>query len=154
STQRSEVSKTSLRGFLFVLSVFCGGAFSNAHAQLQRIKADLTPVLEADGAHAGDVVRGALSVSLPDGFHVQSNKPRDPLLIATELAIQAPDGVTVKELVFPAPVDLKQQGADQPLAVFERSFAVGVQFTVAPSTPTGTLRVPARLHYQACNDTT
>jgi len=148
------VSKTSLRGFLFVLSVFCGGAFSNAHAQLQRIKADLTPVLEADGAHAGDVVRGALSVSLPDGFHVQSNKPRDPLLIATELAIEAPDGVTVKELVFPAPVDLKQQGADQPLAVFERSFAVGVQFTVAPSTPTGTLRVPARLHYQACNDTT
>ena len=39
---------------------------------------------------------------LPDGFHVQSNKPRDPLLIPTELTVDAPAGVTVEEVVFPA----------------------------------------------------
>jgi thiol:disulfide interchange protein len=137
---------------LCVLCVLCGGEF--AQAQLQRIKADLTPVLSTTGVHAGDTVRAALAVKLPEGFHVQSNKPRDPSLIATELTIDAPDGVAVKEVVFPAPVDLKQQGADQPLAVFERDFAVGVQLAVAPNVAVGTIKVPARLRYQACNDTT
>jgi thioredoxin:protein disulfide reductase len=104
--------------------------------------------------HAGDVVRGALAVSLPEGFHVQSNKPRDPSLIATELSVDTPAGVSTKEIVFPAPVDLKQQGADQPLAVFERRFAIGVQLAVAPGVSQGAIKVPVRLHYQACNDTT
>ena len=35
-------------------------------------------------------------VSLPEGLHTQSNKPRDPLLIPTELTIDAPAGVTVE----------------------------------------------------------
>ncbi|HUK36225.1 MAG TPA: thioredoxin family protein [Vicinamibacterales bacterium] len=112
------------------------------------------PLVGADGVHAGDTVRTALTVTLPDGFHVQSNKPRDPLLIATQLTVDAPDGVTVKEIVFPAPIDLRQQNADQPLAVFQRSFAIGVQMAVAPSAATGSIKVPARLRYQACDDTT
>ena len=40
------------------------------------------------------------------------------LLIPTELTIDAPEGVTVKEIVWPPSTDLKQQGQDQPLAVF------------------------------------
>src|SRR5262249_2274988 len=66
----------------------------------------------------------------------------------------APDGVTVKEVVFPTPIDLKQEGADQPLAVFERDFVVGVQLAIAPTVSTGAVKVPLRLRYQACNDTT
>ena len=145
--------RTQRLGFLLsVLCALCGGVF--LHAQLQRIKAELTPLLETDGAHAGDVVRGALTVTLPDGFHVQSNRPRDPDLIATELTIDPPGGVTVKEVVFPAPVDLAQIGASQPLAVFERTFAIGVQFALGPNVAAGALTAPARLRYQACNDTT
>ena len=99
-------------------------------------------------------MRAALEVALPEGFHVQSNKPLDPSLIATELRVDAPDGVVVTEVVFPTPVELKQLGIDQPLAVFERVFPIGVQFTVAASVAKGDLVVPAHLRYQACNDTT
>jgi thioredoxin:protein disulfide reductase len=130
------------------------GVAGGANAQLRGVKADVTPLVEADGVHAGTDARAALQVTLPDGYHVQSNKPRDPLLIPTELTIDAPAGVTVAEVVFPAPVDLKQIGADQPLAVFERSFAVGVRFAVAPAVAAGSVVVPAKLRYQACNDTT
>jgi thiol:disulfide interchange protein DsbD len=126
---------------------------SGAHAQLRGIKADATPLVEADGIRAGADARLALQVVLPKGFHVQSNKPRDPLLIATELAIEAPAGVSVAEVVFPAAVDLKQAGAEQPLAVFERDFVIGVRVAVAPGV-TGDIAVPARLRYQACDDTT
>ena len=135
------------------LALIVLGLASAAHAQLRGIKADATPLVGSDGVQAGTDVRLALQVSLPQGFHVQSNKPRDPLLIATELTVEPPAGVSVAEVVFPPPVDLKQAGADQPLAVFEQNFLVGVRVAVAPGA-TGEIVVPARLRYQACNDTT
>ena len=107
--------------------------------------------MEHAGAHAGETARVALRVSLPDGLHTQSNKPRDPLLIPTELTIDAPVGITVKETVFPPSTDLKQLGQDQPLAVFEQTFAIGVQLAIAPGVAAGTLVVPAHLRYQACD---
>ncbi|MDH4062773.1 MAG: hypothetical protein OEW19_00125, partial [Acidobacteriota bacterium] len=79
-------------------------------AQLRRIPAEITPLVESDGVRAGTTVRAALAVVLPDGFHVQSNKPRDPLLIATELSVEAPSGVEVEELVFPVATDFRQEG--------------------------------------------
>ncbi|MBI3400831.1 MAG: thioredoxin family protein [Acidobacteria bacterium] len=102
---------------------------------------------------AGSPARVALTVSLPEGLHTQSNTPRDPLLIPTELAIDAPAGVTVSEIVFPPSTDLKQAGQDQPLAVFEQQFAIGVQLALASSVPAGDLVVPAHLRYQACDAT-
>jgi cytochrome c biogenesis protein CcdA len=126
---------------------------SAANAQLRGVKAEITPLVEADAIHPGTNVRLALKVKLPNGFHVQSNKPRDPLLIPTELTVEPPAGTTLAEVVFPTPVDLKQAGADQPLAVFEQDFAVGLRLAIAP-TASGELVVPARLRYQACNDTT
>jgi thiol:disulfide interchange protein len=123
------------------------------HAQLRRPKADVTAITETDAVRAGSPARVALAVSLPEGLHTQSNTPRDPLLIPTELTIDAPAGVTVSELVFPPSTDLKQAGQDQPLAVFEQTFAIGVQLTLASSVPAGDLVVPARLRYQACDAT-
>jgi len=127
---------------------------SAADAQLRGVKATVTPLLASEGLHAGSEVRAALKVSLPQGFHVQSNKPRDPSLIPTTLAIDAPPGVRTIEVVFPKPIDLKQTGAEQPLAVFEREFTVGVRFALASTLGPGDFIVPAHLRYQACNDTT
>ena len=140
-----------MRTASLTLVVLC--VASAAHAQLRGIKADATPLVGSDGVHAGTDVHLALQVSLPPGFHVQSNKPRDPLLIATELTVDSPAGVSVAEVVFPTPVDLKQTGADQPLAVFEQTFSVGVRVAVARGA-TGEIVVPARLRYQACDDKT
>src|SRR5579872_4048428 len=100
-------------------------------AQSRRPRAEITPVVEHPNVHAGGAARVALKISLPEGLHTQSNKPRDPNLIPTVLTIDAPAGVTVSEIVFPPSTDLKQQGADQPLAVFEQTFAVGVELSLA-----------------------
>jgi thiol:disulfide interchange protein DsbD len=129
----------ALCSFLCVL-VF---AATSSSAQ-SRPKADVVPLVGQDG-------RLALKVSLPEGLHTQSNKPRDPLLIPTELTIDAPDGVTVKEIVWPPSTDLKQLGQDQPLAVFEQTFGIGVQLAIASSVKPGTISIPFRLRYQACD---
>jgi thiol:disulfide interchange protein len=136
------------------LAAFC--AFASAavlHAQLGGVKAEVTPVVASDGVLAGASVRAALQVHLPEGFHVNSNKPRDPLLIPIVLTVEPPAGVSVAEIVYPEATDLKQNGADEPLRVFERDFAIGVSLNVARDVPPGDLTVPARLRYQACDET-
>src|SRR5687767_4061840 len=126
---------------------------SAAHGQLRRpAPAELTPLLETDAVRAGTTARAALVIRLAEGLHTNSNKPRDPLLIPIVLSVQPPAGVTVTEIVYPAPQDLQQEGATQPLAVFEREFTIGAQLAVDADVPAGELVVPASLRYQACDE--
>src|SRR5919202_5177133 len=122
---------------LFVLCV-------SVSAQV-RPRATVTPIPTAVPAHAGETARLAVKVSLPEGLHTQSNKPRDPLLIPTELTFTPPDGVTIEEIVWPPSQDLNQVGQDKPLAVFEREFLIGVQVKLPPAQPAGALTIPAHL---------
>jgi thiol:disulfide interchange protein len=108
------------------------------------------PLVEAATVRAGAGVRAALKVTLPEGLHTQSNKPRDETLIPTVLTIDTPPGVTWDEVVWPPPIDLDQVGQDKPLAVFEREFLVGVRLML-PASASGDLVVPAHLRYQACD---
>jgi cytochrome c biogenesis protein CcdA len=111
--------------------------------------ANLTPIVESR-AVAGETVRGALRVQLPEGLHVQSDQPRDPLLIPTVVGIDPPEGVRAVEAVFPEPFEFLV--LDDALDVFEHDFSIGVAFVVADDVPSGPLVVPARVQYQACND--
>jgi thioredoxin:protein disulfide reductase len=122
-----------------------------AEAQLTRPKADVVPLVERQRVHAGTSARVALKVSLPEGLHVQSNKPRDPSLIPTEVRIEPPDGFSLAEIVFPMATDFKQVGQDQPLAVFDRAFVIGMSLTLADTVPAGNVVVPVHLRYQACD---
>ncbi len=139
----------SLRLIALVLLAFRPLA---ADAQVRPPRVSLAPVVEATGVPPGGTVRLALQVTLPEGFHVQSNAPRDPLLIPTELTVDAPRGVTVTQIVFPAATELTQVGQTESLAVFEHVFVIGVRLDVAPGTAPGAVVAPARLRYQACNE--
>jgi thiol:disulfide interchange protein DsbD len=119
-------------------------------AQSPRPRADVTPLVQGS-ARAGSPVHVALKVTVPEGLHTQSNKPRDKALIPTTLTIDAPAGVTVDEIVWPPSIDLVQAGADKPLAVFEREFLIGARLSIPPSAAAGDLLVPAKLRYQACD---
>ena len=70
---------------LLLVAVVIASVAGPASAQLRRPRAELTPLVESEGVRAGGPVRLALRVSLPEGVHTQSNKPRDPLLIPTVL---------------------------------------------------------------------
>jgi thiol:disulfide interchange protein DsbD len=144
------------RGMRAVTTILTGAvllvsATGVAHGQ-GRPEATITPFVEADGVRGGGPIRVALSVSLPEGLHVQSDRPRDPSLIPTALTIEPPNGIRVRQLVFPQPTDFQQEGQAQPLAVFERDFVVGAELDIPSGTPLGDILVPARLRYQACND--
>jgi len=124
------------------------------YGQLRSIPAEVTPLLESDQVPQGSEVRAALTVRLPDGFHVQSDAPRDPSLIRTALTVQPPEGISVAEIVYPPSTDLKQLGVEELLAVFDQEFAIGLRLAVGRDVPEGPVDIPVGLRYQACNDTT
>jgi DsbC/DsbD-like thiol-disulfide interchange protein len=126
---------------------------SSGFAQARRPTAQLTPIVATKTMRPGGTARLVLRVSLPKGFHVQADKPRDPALVATVLTVMPPKGTSVAAITYPKPVDLKQRGAPEPLAVFEEAFEITVQLKVQASSAPGKLTVPATLRYQACNDT-
>jgi cytochrome c biogenesis protein CcdA/thiol-disulfide isomerase/thioredoxin len=137
-------------------AVLCAAAVSgtatDASAQIRRpAPAQLAPIVERDAFRAGGTARLALRVTLPEGFHTNANKPRDPLLIPIVLTVRPPAGVKVESLVYPKAVEIAQQGADAPLLVYEREFVIGVQVAIDPGL-TGDISVPAELRYQACDE--
>lgn len=132
--------------FLFFLCIVTGSA------QAPPPPAALEPLLEHESLPAGSVLRAALRVTLPEGLHANSNKPNDPNLIPMRLTVTPPAGVVVEEIVYPGATDLKQQGSDIPLRVFEREFLIGVTMKLDPAIAEAPISIPARLQYQACDD--
>ena len=143
-----------LRPRTAVLAAVCAllAAAQAGRAQTRPPRAEVFPIVESAGVAAGGSARVALRVLLPEGLHANSNRPRDPSLIPTVLTITPPAGITVEEIVYPEAEDLVQKGADQPLAVFEREFFIGAVVKVAPDVATGDVTMPARLRYQACDE--
>jgi len=124
-----------------------------AWAQLGPPKAEVAAIVDTTAAKPGTDVRAALQVHLPEGYHTNSNQPRDPNLIPISVTFDPPPpGVTFTEVVFPPATDLAQRGADQPLRVFSGDFNIGVALKVAASAAPGTVKLPAVLRYQACDE--
>lgn len=121
-------------------------------AQSSRPKAEVTPMVETSPVRPGAAAELALKVKLPAEVHVQSDKPRDPNLIPTVLTIEAPAGVKVVSITYPKASDFKQKGGGTPLAVFANEFTIVAKVSVAATIGEGDLTLPAKLRYQACND--
>jgi DsbC/DsbD-like thiol-disulfide interchange protein len=138
---------------LVIVLAWCVCTTTIGHAQLRTVKAEVAPtVAPGQEVRAGATVRVTLDVKLPEGLHVQSNKPRDASLIPTALTIDAPAGVRVDKVVYPAATDLAQPGQREPLAVFGDAFTITAHLTLAAETASRELIIPARLRYQACDE--
>ena len=123
-----------------------------AGAQVATFRPELQVQVVPADARAGSTVRAIVRLRLPQNVHVQSDKPRDPALIPTSLAVTPPAGVTVERITYPKAWDLKQPGRDQPLAVFSAGVVIEASLLVATEVPAGSLTVQGTLRYQGCND--
>lgn len=138
------------RSFLVIAAL--ASAAGVAHAQSQRPRAEVTPIVASAQAKPGAPLWLSLHVRLPKDVHVQANKPRDPSLIATVLTVTLRTGVTVEEIGYPPPTELAQKDRRDTLAVLGPEFTIDVRLALAAGVPSGDLTIPAVLRYQACND--
>jgi cytochrome c biogenesis protein CcdA len=135
-----------------LLTIVAVAAAALGQTATRTIPVTTDALVGASAVRPGETIRLALQVSLPQGFHVQSNAPRDRSLIPTTLTLQAPQGMRVTEIVFPPAKDFVQEGAAEPLLVFEQTFAVGAVIEVDASHAAGVVQIPGRFRYQTCDD--
>ncbi|MCC7008225.1 MAG: thioredoxin family protein [Acidobacteria bacterium] len=113
----------------------------------------VAPIVETDVVVPGGIARVGVSIAMPAGLHLQSDRPTDPSVIPTRLAIDTPAGVTYEDVAFPATTEFRVLGFDQPLDVFEGDVVIGARLRIANTHPPGDLPIQGRVRYQACNDT-
>lgn len=140
-----RVARWSLLGLAVAI------AFS-VSAQPKKVALTIRPFVDRDPVSAGTTAYAALEVTVPKKFHVNAHEPLESHLIPTTLTVEAPAGVSVREIVYPEPEMVKTGGSPTPIAVYGGRFLVGVALDVAPDAEPGQRTMPARLRYQACDD--
>ncbi|MCP3980451.1 MAG: hypothetical protein GY716_14200, partial [bacterium] len=135
--------------WLATLAVAVAGS---ATAQPIGIDIETEWIPASDAVHAGTTAHVGLRVAVPGKFHVNSHEPLDEFMIPTQLAVQAPRGFTVRQVVYPEAVLIDVQFADEQVSVFEQEFVIGVALDVADDVAPGTYTLRGALTYQACDD--
>jgi hypothetical protein len=104
------------------------------------------------------VVRGgkaplSIAMQVNKGFHVNSNKPNDELLMPTVVHLNPPEGIMILNLQYPAgyQLSLPFMGNDK-LSVYSGYFTVNAEVRIPKSAALGTLRVHGEVKYQACDN--
>jgi hypothetical protein len=102
---------------------------------------------------AGKLVDAKLAFHILPGFHVNSNRPRSSLLIATGLQFTPPASVSLGKITYPPGKDFTFEFAPKdPVNVYSGDFNVDVQLRPAQTLAAGTYQVPGELKYQACDE--
>ena len=108
---------------------------------------------EPDG-FKGDSTRMVVHVSLPQGWHIQSNAPLDSFLIATTVHVEGKD-LVFGSAVFPKPIVKEYPALGGKVALFEGEIDIGIPVKRNGSKikAAALKTVKVKLGYQACNDT-
>jgi DsbC/DsbD-like thiol-disulfide interchange protein len=108
--------------------------------------------LASDKVRKGGRVQGTVVMDIPSGYHINSNRPLEKYLIASQLQFEAPAGVRVGPIIFPRPILRSLKFSKNKMAVFEGHTTIGFSVTVPASFKSNSVELKGRLRYQACND--
>jgi len=112
------------------------------------VKAEPEPVDIATGGSSEATIR----LTIQNGYHVNANPPTYPYLIPTALEVSPQDGLSVGQISYPAPINIKLAFAEKPLAVYEGQTAIKATMKADDSVQPGERTIPAKLRIQACDD--
>ncbi len=145
------MSKTfAKRSVLFAFILLAGGIFS-ATASAQ-------PNITVNGSVApGKVARGRTAqvtvvMNIPRGYHVHSNKPLEKFLIATQLQVEAPNGLRVGPVSYPRALLRQLKFSKNRVAVYEGRVTMRFSVAVPANFRTGSAEIKAKVRYQSCDD--
>lgn len=108
--------------------------------------------LSVEQAQPGRPARAVVVMDIPSGFHVNSNRPLETFLIATQLQVEAPKGVRVGPVVYPRALLRNLKFSKSKVSVFEGRTAMRFNVTVPANFGADSTEVKASLRYQSCSD--
>ena len=110
--------------------------------------------LAASRIGRGRTVQGTIVMDIPSGYHANSNRPLERFLIATQLQVEAPQGIRVGPTVYPRAILRSLKFSKNKVSVFEGRTTIRFSVTVPKDFKGNSAELKARLKYQACNDDT
>ncbi len=109
-----------------------------------------------DMAPQGSTFQAAILLDIPNGLHVNSNRPLAKYSVPTVVKVEAPRGFRVTPVTYPrAIVRSFKFGDDAPvekLSVYEGRALVRFNVTVPANFEKGVTHVRVRVRYQSCSD--
>ena len=99
---------------LTLLGVFHSNAFAQSPPNI-----NVTGYVAGDTVRRGRSAQAVVVMDIPGGFHVHSNRPLEKFLIATQLEVEAPQGVRVSRVVYPRAILRSLKFSKNRVAVFE-----------------------------------
>jgi len=109
-----------------------------------------------DPAQQGSTFQAAIVFDIPEGMHVNSNRPLGKYAIATSIKVEAPRGLRVTPVAYPAgkvrSFKFGDGSPEEKLAVYEGSAVARFSVSVPAGYAQGVAHVRASVRFQACND--
>ena len=132
---------------LLVAALFSGITLAQTSAPRVAFQGALEPATAAPHQQ----IDAVFTVTLPNGYHVNSDAPLEEFLKPTRLLLGTPEGISVMAIRYPEALLFKTQFSDEPLAVYEHRFEIDVTLAIA-DLASGEYPLEATLKYQACSD--
>jgi thiol:disulfide interchange protein DsbD len=103
-------------------------------------------------ASQGGIFPIAVELDISGKWHINANKVNDEYLIPTEISIEAPNGIEVREIVFPKAVEKQLSFSEEKLALYDGVVYIGALLAIDSEFPAGDTSVTAIITYQACDN--
>jgi uncharacterized protein YyaL (SSP411 family) len=108
--------------------------------------------LSQDKLAPGGTCRVAMILKIQDRWHINANPARPDFVIPTTVALKSEQGARLKDLQFPPGKNLKMQGFDEPLSVYEKSVTIYGTLEAASTAKPGVDKAEFQIRFQACDD--
>jgi hypothetical protein len=108
--------------------------------------------LSASNVKRGRSVQGTITMDIPAGYHVNSSRPLEKFLVATQLQIEGPNGIRVGPVIYPRAVLRTFKFSKSKVSVYEGRAVMRFNISVPAGAATGASVLKARLRYQSCNN--
>lgn len=90
-------------------------------------------------------------VYIDETWHINSNKPNEDFLIATQI-ISKDERFPFAKIIYPEAKDLSFEFSEKPVSVFEGDIIIAGLIRIDKNMPAGDYKIPIQFRYQACND--
>lgn len=112
----------------------------------------VTTYTSLDQIPQGGMAHIAIEVAINTPWHINAHDLKDEMLLPTTIEFNPPEGVTIKEIVYPAGHEIELDFAEEAMLLYDGVVYIGAVVEVSTDVAVGNITIPATLNYQACDN--
>lgn len=144
--------RLALQLLLIVAFLTAPSSFYSALVPQSAPNIGINGALSSNKIQRGRTVQATIMMDIPNGYHVNSNRPLEKFLIPTQVKVEAPKGILVGPVSYPRAVLRSFKFSKNRVSVYEGHATMRFNVTVPRGASTGSKEIKVRLRYQSCND--